>query len=110
MEGLELFSCWSNKHVTHEESMVGTSTDNTDADSVSLIPASITVDNIDAVSGVQVVDSTFSVNLPDLYRAVSIVFTRRDVARVIMDGGANGRAAHFDQNLGSENDARIEGQ
>jgi hypothetical protein len=46
--------------------MVGASADDTDADSVLLIPASITVNDIDAVAGVEVVDGTLSVDLPYL--------------------------------------------
>lgn len=66
MEVLELLSCRSDKHVSHEESMVGASADDSDLDAVLLIPAGETIDNIDAASGVEVVDSTFSVDLPDL--------------------------------------------
>ena len=46
--------------------MVGASADDADADAVSLIPAGIAIDDVDAVSGVEVVDSTFSVDSPDL--------------------------------------------
>jgi len=68
VEVLELFSCGSDKHVAHEKSMVGTSTDNTDADSVALVPSGVTIDNVDAVSRVKVVDGTFAVDFPHLYR------------------------------------------
>jgi hypothetical protein len=46
--------------------MVGASADDTDADSVLLVPASIAVNDIDAVAGVEVVDSALSVDFPDL--------------------------------------------
>lgn len=46
--------------------MVCTSTDDSDSDSVALVPSCVTIDNVDTVSGVQVVDGTFSVDLPDL--------------------------------------------
>lgn len=46
--------------------MVSTSADDTNADAVLLVPAGITVDDIDAVAGVEVVDSTLTVDLPDL--------------------------------------------
>jgi hypothetical protein len=49
--------------------MVGARADDTDVDTVSLIPAGITIDDIDAVTGVEVVNSTFTVDTPDL-RAV----------------------------------------
>lgn len=46
--------------------MVGTSTDDSNADSVLLIPAGITIDDIDSSSSVQVVNCTFAVDLPNL--------------------------------------------
>jgi hypothetical protein len=46
--------------------MVGTGADDTHADPVLLIPASVTVNDVDAVTGVEVVDSTLTVDLPDL--------------------------------------------
>lgn len=51
--------------------MVGTRADNAHADAVALIPAGKPIDDIDAVAGVQVVDSTFTVDTPDLERVVS---------------------------------------
>jgi len=52
--------------------VVGTSTDNTNADSVALVPSSITIDDIDAISCVEVVNGTFTVDFPDLQRMISI--------------------------------------
>ena len=46
--------------------MVGTSTDNPDPDSVLLIPSSETVYNVDTISGVEIINSTFTVDSPDL--------------------------------------------
>jgi hypothetical protein len=46
--------------------MVGAGANNSDADTVLLIPASETIDDVDTASGVEVVDSTFAVDLPDL--------------------------------------------
>lgn len=47
--------------------MVSTSTNDSDIDSVTLVPASIAVNNIDSVSCVQVIDGTFSVDFPYLF-------------------------------------------
>lgn len=66
VEVLELLAGGSDKHVAHEESMVGTGADDSDADAVLLVPAGETIDNIDTASGVEVVDSTLTVDLPDL--------------------------------------------
>jgi hypothetical protein len=46
--------------------MVGAGADDAHADPVLLIPAGETVDDVDAVAGVEVVDSTLAVDLPDL--------------------------------------------
>lgn len=66
VEVLELFGTWSDKHVSHEQGMVGTGTDNSDVDSVAGIPSGVSIDNVDSVTSVQVVDSTFSVDSPCL--------------------------------------------
>lgn len=44
--------------------MVGTGADDSDVDPVSLVPSCISVDNVNSVSGVEVVDGSFSVDLP----------------------------------------------
>lgn len=49
VEGLQLFSRRPDEHVAHEEGMVGTGTDDTNADSVAFIPAGVSVNNIDTV-------------------------------------------------------------
>jgi hypothetical protein len=46
--------------------MVGAGANNSDANTVLLIPASETIDNINTASGVEVIDSTLTVDLPDL--------------------------------------------
>ena len=47
--------------------MVSTGADDSDIDPISLVPAGIAIDNVDPVSCVQVVDSAFSVDSPDLH-------------------------------------------
>jgi hypothetical protein len=71
MEMLQLFSPRSDQHVAHEESMVSTSAHHADAYPVALVPASISVNNINAVPGVEVIDRTFAVDAPDLDGGVS---------------------------------------
>ena len=63
---LKVFALRSDEHVTHEESMVGTSTDNSDPNSVLLVPSCKAVHDVDTVSGVEVVNGTFTVDSPDL--------------------------------------------
>ena len=69
---LQLFTRRSDKHISHEERVVSTSTDDSDSNPVFLIPASVTIDNINSGSGVEVVDCTFSVDFPYLILRVSI--------------------------------------
>ena len=46
--------------------MIRSSTDNSYTDPVPLIPASIAINDIDSVAGIQIVDSSLSVDLPHL--------------------------------------------
>lgn len=64
---LKLLTRRADEHVSHEQGMVGTRADDTNADAVLLVPAGIAIDDVDAVTGVQVVDSSFAVDLPDLH-------------------------------------------
>jgi hypothetical protein len=50
--------------------MVGTGADDAHANTVLLVPASIAIDNVDTVAGVEVVDSTLTVDLPDLFEMI----------------------------------------
>jgi hypothetical protein len=47
--------------------MVGASADNADVDAIALVPAGETIDNVDAVAGVEVVDSALAVDTPNLF-------------------------------------------
>lgn len=66
VEVLELLTSRADEHVPHEEGMIGTGADDANAYPVLLIPASVSIDDVDAVAGVEVVDSTLTVDLPDL--------------------------------------------
>ena len=66
VEVLELLGGRADQHVTHEQGMVGTGADDTDIDTVALIPAGKTVNDVDTIPGVEVVDSTLTVDSPDL--------------------------------------------
>jgi hypothetical protein len=46
--------------------MVGTSADDPYVDPIALVPASIAIDYVDAVPGVEVIDGTFAVDSPYL--------------------------------------------
>ena len=46
--------------------MIRSSTNDSHTDTVSLIPTSIAINDIDSVAGVQVIDGAFSIDLPDL--------------------------------------------
>ena len=48
--------------------MVCTSANNTDSDSIALVPSGIAIDNIDSVPGIQVINGTLAIDPPDLKR------------------------------------------
>lgn len=54
------------KHISHEESMVGTSANDADIDPVAFIPTSETIHDIDTTTSVQIIYGTFSVDPPNL--------------------------------------------
>lgn len=62
----KLFSRRADQHVAHEESVVRAGADNADAYPVALIPSGKSINDINAVPGVEVVDSTLTVDTPDL--------------------------------------------
>ena len=71
METFQLFPGRSDKHISHEQCMVGSRADDSDADPVSLIPSSESVDDVNAVSCVQIIDCTLAIDTPDLEALVS---------------------------------------
>lgn len=54
--------------------MVSTSADNADSNAIALVPASKPVHDIDAVSGVEIVDGSFAVDSPHLLNISSAIF------------------------------------
>ena len=84
VEVLELLARRTDEHVAHEEGMVGASADDTDADTVLLVPSGVTIDDVDAVTSVEVVDSTFAVDLPDLFRAIVSKVLHRCIRELAM--------------------------
>ena len=69
MESLEFLSRWADQHVAHEKSVVGASANDSDPDSVAFVPSRETIDNVYAITGVEVVNGTFAINTPDLLDA-----------------------------------------
>jgi len=48
--------------------VVCASANNTDPDSVTLVPSGVAIDNIDSIPGIQVIDSTLAIDSPNLER------------------------------------------
>lgn len=67
VEVLKLVARGTDKHVLHEKGMVGACANDAHLDAVVFIPASVAINDVDAVSGVEVVDGAFAVDLPDLW-------------------------------------------
>jgi hypothetical protein len=63
---LKILWIGADEHVAHEKSVVGTGADDADLDLVLWIPSCETLNNVDAVAGIQVVNGTLAVDLPDL--------------------------------------------
>lgn len=59
----ELLGGGTDKHVVHEESVVGARGDDADLDAVLGVPAGETVEDVDVLTGVEVVDGTLTVDL-----------------------------------------------
>lgn len=72
VEMLQLLPRGADEHVSHEQCMVGSGTDDAHMDSITFIPTCKAIDNIDPISGVEIVNRTLSVDAPDLkYREES---------------------------------------
>ncbi len=65
---LEIFGIRANEHVTHEESMVSASAYDSDLDAVFLVPSCKTVDDVNTISCVEVVDGSFTIDSPNLFK------------------------------------------
>ena len=72
MKCLKLLPCRSNEHITHKECMICPCTHNSNTDTVALVPACITIDNVDAVTSIQIVDGTFSIDTPYLLELLAV--------------------------------------
>lgn len=66
MKVLQLFRLRPDEHIPHEEGMVRSGTDDSNIDSVALVPASKAINDIYAISGIQVVDCPFAIDTPRL--------------------------------------------
>ena len=65
--GLHLLLGGTDKHVSHEETVVRSSTDDTDFDSVTRVPACVSIKDVNSGTGIEIVNCTFSVDSPDLF-------------------------------------------
>ena len=86
VEVLKLLSRWADQHVAHKEGVVGASADNTNAYPVAFVPSCETVDNVDALAGIEVVNGTLTVDAPDLRTDVSKMLDAHVMAPSRMQG------------------------
>ena len=68
----ELLPRGADEHIPHEERVVGPCADDTDIESVSLIPAGESVDDVNATSGIEIVNGALSSDAPDLRRRLAV--------------------------------------
>lgn len=66
MEGLEFLPGRSDEHIAHEKRMVSSCADDTDIDPVSFVPSCVSVNHVNTISRVEVVDGALSVDFPNL--------------------------------------------
>lgn len=87
MKSLELFPRWTDEHIPHEQSMIRSGAYDADIDAVSFVPACEAIDDVDSVSGVQVVNGALAVDFPNLTGLAEIIpndtchVTRRGLVR-----------------------------
>jgi hypothetical protein len=64
--------------------VVSASANHADSDPVALVPSGVTINDVDSVPGVQVVDSTLAVDSPDLKRndqVISLLLKMRNAGK-----------------------------
>lgn len=73
VEMLELLGRRADEHVSHEQGMIGAGTDDSNADSVLLVPAGIAIDDVYPCSRIEIVDSAFAIDFPDLRKHTVLI-------------------------------------
>ncbi len=69
---LKFFSSGTDQHVVHEESVVSSSADDTDLDTVLGVRSGISVKDIKTLTSVEVIDGTFTVDHESLSRQLGV--------------------------------------
>lgn len=91
----ELFPRWTDEHVSHEQGMVGSGADNSNIDPIALVPAGITINHINAVSCIQIIDCALPVDFPHLLYVESAnqlpMRTRADASPTALRASADKR-------------------
>jgi hypothetical protein len=70
VEVLEIFGIRADEHVAHEEGVVGSGANHPNLDAVLLVPSRKPVDHVDSVSGVEIINSTLTIDSPDLAQQI----------------------------------------
>lgn len=63
---LQLLRSRADEHVSHKQGMIRPGAYDSNIDSIMLIPSGISIHDVDAVPGVQVINSSLSIDSPDL--------------------------------------------
>ena len=69
---LQLLPRGADEHVSHEQRMIGSGADDAHVDPITFIPTCKAIDDVDPISGVEIIDCTLSVDAPDLSVPVGI--------------------------------------
>ena len=61
-KAIELFACGTNKHVPHEQCMVGTGADDTNLVATGFDPVDKSIEHVEVIEGIEIVNRPFSVH------------------------------------------------
>lgn len=108
----ELLLGGSDQHVSHEQSVVGSGTDDSHLDSVLGVPSSVGIHNVDSLSGVEVVNGSLSVDEPRLLGQLLVNGSPPDVVngtRLVDDSLVLGGSAGLLSGRGHEGTGGVDG-
>lgn len=114
-EVLKFFLGGTDKHIVHEQCVIGAGADHPNLDAVLWIPSGKAVEDVDVVAGIEVIDGTFAVNLEcvlvhlNVDRAPpDVIFTRLFVDDALVLGAPAGLlTGEVDERTGGGDDGAL---
>mmetsp|Transcript_36643 Transcript_36643/g.66230 ORF Transcript_36643/g.66230 Transcript_36643/m.66230 type:complete len:201 (+) Transcript_36643:978-1580(+) len=78
---LQLLWAWADEHVVHEQSVVGPACNDADLVAVLRIPAGVAIEHVQALTSVEIINSTLTVDPEGLLRDLDVDAAPPDVSR-----------------------------